>query len=277
MQNIKIADSFTSTTVVGSMLNLSQLTGTAIPSLREFTLNTKYNVYPTATLKEPPKLKYFGIGINGIYHADDTKLNAAYPTRKENLDLYDHIPFRCRPIDDDLSDLERKAYRMRVVSTIKGKTYASYYLKLIEWTNDIKTVIVNNSNNTTTPFELNGENLNPKPRKPDSNDNIVSNASNIATFLDGELRIEGKELKEFINLMYEGDLRYAVVSELGLYSGLDFEANGTTATATTIKYTEAAGVTLHTHQTHMGIPLTKENDILKKTIRLSANGIYFLD
>ena len=95
----------------------------------ETTLNHKYGVQNRVNPDMVPSLGYFGIGIGGCYNANDGFLVTAHDPKAIEMDLYQPIPFRCVPVDEDLSDAERKFYRMRVRKDINGQAYFCYYLR----------------------------------------------------------------------------------------------------------------------------------------------------
>ena len=105
MQSI-VADSFDTTSLLGSQLGLSVLLPVAVEEHPELTLNNHLNIAVNAnTLNgEVPKLRYFGVGIGGSYNADDSILVSAYNPARTDMNLYRLIPIRCRPVDEDLSD-----------------------------------------------------------------------------------------------------------------------------------------------------------------------------
>lgn len=93
----------------------------------EATLNSKYNLYPNEMVPNKKHgLLYFGVGTGGIRPDGDL-----YMPGSNDLDLYNSIPIRCRPIDQDLQQHERYKYRMRVLQKIQDQWYWCYYLKLL--------------------------------------------------------------------------------------------------------------------------------------------------
>ena len=96
----------------------------------ETTINHKYDVLTSETpSKFPTKVLYYGIGIGGFKVVDDRNSCLPYKVSPKNLDLYQPIPFRCVPVDNDLSDVERAMYRMRVLRTFNNINYWCYILK----------------------------------------------------------------------------------------------------------------------------------------------------
>ena len=66
----------------------------------------------------------------------------------------------------------------------------------------------------------------------------------------------GAEVTEAINVLYNGDLRYAKVSELGLFSGEDQTVTGADGNNVAMTYTEAVFVQLALHYCYLGTDLS---------------------
>ena len=58
-----------------------------------------------------------------------------------NMDLYEPIPFRCVPIENDLTPEERANYRLREIRLINGSNYCLYWLKLITYDPDTVSIL----------------------------------------------------------------------------------------------------------------------------------------
>jgi hypothetical protein len=216
------------------------------------TLNAKYGVAPSALPTALPTILYFGIGIGGCYNVSNLNLSQPYPVLQTNMDLYSPIPFRCVPVEQDLSAQERALYRMRVRKTILGADYFCYYLKMITF--DQTAVSVTETNPTTgimTPYVPNYANLNPTPPVVSTSGTTADTEVNVS--LTSTLPLTGAEVTEAINVLYAGDLRYARISELGLYSGQDNTAfTGLDVNGSPINYTEAVLAQLNTQYTWNG-------------------------
>ena len=228
MQSI-IADSFDTTSLLGSQLGLSVLLPVTTTEQPELTLNNYYNIatqYNTLN-GEVPKLRYFGVGIKGCYNADDGILSSAYNPERTDMNLYQLIPIRCRPVDEDLSDSERSKYRLRLRKTLTdGNEYFLYYLKVLNFDEGVRFKSVNTSTGAEDTYELSTEYLDPKPKKPNTNVTIETSATSIVAYCEANVEISGKEVLEYINVAYNGDTRYAKISEIGFFTGIDREVPG---------------------------------------------------
>ena len=131
-----------------------------------------------------------------------------------------------RPIASDLSTSQRAQYALRQIVTYGGVQYAAYYLRRIDFTGvatqmEINTVLNNVTN--TTPFVANSSNLNPTPPALNSSGvNVVSGnyASSDALVALGFSTADAAELINVAQIIY-GDPGYAIISEVGLVSGVD--------------------------------------------------------
>lgn len=225
--------------LMSGKLSLAQMLPVDYVEDMNTTLNYKYNVAPTIKPVGPPKIRYFGIGIGGRYIADDAALTAVFKSKLTDMDLYRPIPFRLVPIDEDISAAERAQYRMRVRMTVRDVEYYAYYLKMIEFINDISLVRVNPATFAEEPYEIDPVNLNPIGVRPSTSGTVPANLQEIKAVARARVTITGAEVVEAINVLYNGDLRYAVVSEIGIYSGEDQSITGSTAIGSTITYLES--------------------------------------
>lgn len=211
------------------------------------TLNAKYNVQPSLVPTSLPTVLYFGIGIGGCFNVTNLNLSQPYPVLQTNMDLYQPIPFRCVPVEQDLTALEKALYRIRVRKTIGGADYFCYYLKMITF--DQTTVSLTETDPTTslmTPYVLDYANLTPTPPVVNSNGTPVTTPTEINVSIASTIPITGAEVTESINVLYAGDLRYAKISEIGLYSGQDRSVTGLDVNGANISYTEAVLAQLNT-------------------------------
>lgn len=267
------ADSFDTTTLLGSHLNLSTLLPVDFNTFKECTLNTYFNVFPNESFNTTPKLQYFGIGNRGCYNVDDEILTSAYNPARTNMNLYNLLPIRCRPVDEDLTDAERASYRMRVRKTLQdGNDYFLYYLKVMEYVDGIKFKRFNPITGKEEPYELNTENLEPKPQKPKTSTIVTAEDTSVIAYCTANITIEAKEVLEYIRIAYEGDTRYARISEAGFFTGVDKTVNGTSGQGAPITYKESIYTMLYNHHTWTGHSLTREEFAFKSQFDITSNG-----
>jgi hypothetical protein len=248
-----------STTTTTSLTPTSQVGKTILGTIRELTayagltpsydtaatLNAKYSNNASLVPTALPAVRYFGIGIGGSFNVDTGSLSQAYPVLGTNMDLYTPIPFRCVPVEQDLSSVDRAPYRMRVRQTINGADYYLYYLKLITYSQT--TVQLTKTDPVTqlqVPYVLDYTNLRPTKPTVNSSGAVTSSVTEVNASVTSTLALTGAEVAEVINVLYAGDLRYAKISEIGLYFGEDRVVAGTNSAGAAISYTESVLATL---------------------------------
>lgn len=277
MQSI-VADSFDTTTLLGSQLGLSVLLPVVTTEQPELTLNQYLNIatqYNTLD-GEVPKLRYFGVGIKGCYNADDGILSSAYNPERTDMSLYQLIPIRCRPVDEDLSDSERSKYRLRLRKTLAdGNEYFLYYLKVLNYDEGVKFKTINTSTGAEDTYELSKSYLEPVPKKPNTSTTIETSATSIVAYCEANVEISGKEVLEYINIAFNGDTRYAKISEIGFFTGVDKEIPSTIVQnnqSVGIRYTEACYTQLYNHATWLGTALSNEDMSISSTFQITSTG-----
>ena len=264
-----MAETFATSKVVTTELGrINQLAGAiaveTLPVYMAATLNAKYNVLPTVQPTDIPKIRYFGIGIKGFANVSTEKnIAQPYQPKATNMDLFEPIPFRC--VRTPLDKATASQYRMVTTKKINGETYYLYYLKLLDFSSGIQLTKVTDS--TSSSSTLNTANLYPTPAAINGadvdKDTTRSSASVTATRI-----ITGAEVVEAINVMYNGDLRRARISEFGLYSGV--EVDGVTSVGIDYNYTEAAYVQLASHQCLLGYDCSNVNTIIEEKCVISG-------
>ena len=264
-------------TILGIKSELEANTPVSANYLTNVTLNTKYGVYPTLLPTKAPVIKYIGIGINGSENVDGNNLTDARKPKMENLDLYQPIPFRCVPLANDLTAVERQLYRLRVVKKIGGIDYVLYYLRVMTVIDEF--VQITRTDPVTkqqVPFTIDPSNLYPTP--PDSStDGIVgTDTGEINVTTSHMITITGSEVLEAINVLYGGDVRRAKVTEFGLYYGEDRTVKGTPVTGAQFDYTEVVLAHLGFHYCFNGMDFSNPSTVLTKNIRLGKGDVALL-
>lgn len=218
------------------------------------TLNERHNVLADESIGQQSganfELKYFSIGIGGSVADGTTSLGTTrlrvcqhQPT---DMNLFAPIPFLVRPLDADLTTLEREQFRMRTVETLlDDQQYAVYWVMLVNFEQYFP--VVNkitrdaNGNEDAKPYVPVKDSLfNPQPLPFTSVGTVpVSDTyTNNSGILDCSLN--GRMLNEIANackLMF-GDASYASVNEVMLLQGIDTQHDGLISGGATIRYTE---------------------------------------
>lgn len=267
-------------TILGLLNQLSaQMNATIVPRL-ETTINTKRNVRPSDTPTGHPTLKYFGIGIRGFYNVDDGILSQPYIPSEEDMDLYEPVPFRIVPVEDELEVLNPEdpafPYRMRTIETINSVQYVAYWLKLIEFPDDnIDITRVDLSTSEETVYTFDPSNLNPTPVQTNGVDTVDDVNSKIIISTDGRAIITGAELAEYIDIMKAGDYRYAKISEWGFYTGEERTVSAVDGNAVNFDYKESIYTQLATKRCGTGTDLSDPSTVVTEKI-VYENGSTFL-
>lgn len=212
-----------------------------------------------------PKLRYFGIGIHGTYGVETSGgilLAQPYKPKATNIKLHQQIPFRMVPIEEALTTEEEANYRFRQEVVLNGVHYYAYWLKLIEFTEAVDVTRIK-SDGTTETYVPSGPEL---LSQPDANNVIATpeTADTISTSITGILRVTSDEVMEAVNLLYAGDIRYAMLSEYGLFSGVEQTINSRL---------EAVYVQMLYHRCAMPVNMTERASDFVTNIKLSDGNL----
>lgn len=217
------------------------------------TINSLYNVFPTITPTQRATEQYFGIGIGGDYPDGATNFRNPQELSATNLGLYNQVPFRIRPVEDDLTSAERDQYRIRAIKNINGQLYACYYLKkFILSDTQVQFSKFDPSRQADQPYTIDPSQLNPKPPATPVDGAVTNVTEEITASVNGTLPITGAEVFEMVNVLFNGDPRAAVISEIGIYTGVDMQQQATAADGSSFSYTEAIYARLSQAHTFIG-------------------------
>lgn len=264
-----MSEAFATSKVVTTELGrINQLAGsvgvTSLPVYMGATLNSKYDVLKSVTPTEIPKIRYFGIGIKGFANVSTEKnIAQPYQPKSTNMDLYEPIPFRCvkTPLDKETA----AQYRMVTTKVINGETYFLYYLKLLDFSAGIQFTRLSTDGVSSTNT-LNTANLFPSPSAINGSD-VDSDTSRSVASITATRIITGAEVVEAINILYNGDLRRARISEFGLYSGVEARSS---RSGIDYEYDEAAYVQLASHQCCIGYDCSNVNTRIEERCVISG-------
>ena len=218
-------------------IELHRQLGKPYTPLVNTTLNEKFTIKINSDLPPGrfPQLLGFVIGLGG------TQVIEGYSSYVYNehspIDgaLFDHIPFIMRPIHMDLTLEERSNYRLRVVETVNGMQYACYYMKLIpsyEIKPNFYTIkTIKDGTSVSTPslsvFDTNvGSILSPTPRTRSISYKTSTTCEYITKLARVEFILSEEEQAEIKNCIAIKAKENAVITELGLCTGIDVEEEG---------------------------------------------------
>lgn len=243
-------------TIYGSYLQTVQYLKRPYVSHPNSTLNEKFQIHTDVVLNanEIPHLQYIAIGNKGHQFttgADGVPLINVLPHQPTDAALYGHLPFVLRILSNDLTPEERANYRMRVIETYNGSLYAAYYLKKIDYTTTIPQMEIREIDDgviTASPFIPDVTNLNPLPVSLPPGGVFVSSGNSVAVTAKLPFVMNAWEINELLNacIIKYGDDRYALISEIGLVSGVEKTVMGEFGGVIT-GYTEAISAQICAH------------------------------
>lgn len=200
------------------------------------TLNEKFQVHHDFVLSagDMPAVRYVCIGNGGhrfTTGADGVAMPEPVQHKPRHAALYNHIPFVIRPLDDDLVPAVRANYRIRRIEEIDGIRYACYYMRVLDKSSTIPQLElreVDGSTITSSPYVPTITDLNPTPPPIDPGGVIVTSGNYIACTSKIPFIMDAWEINELISAceIKFGDPRYAIISEIGICSGLDKNVTG---------------------------------------------------
>lgn len=238
-------------TVLGALLQTSQLLGKPVIVKPNTTLNQKFNIQPDITISDQdhPSMTYVSIG-NGGHRMNIGVNNIARPEPIQHTPrdaaLFNHLPFVLRLPSEDLTAGERIKYRLRRHETHDGQTYVAYYMKVLDLSETVPQLelrTVTDGITTSTPFEHTLADLNPTPVNMTPGGVLQTSGDYIAATAKVPFIMNENDINEFLNVanIIYGDEDYAMISEIALCSGVDRivvgDFNGTSGS-----YTEAIAV-----------------------------------
>lgn len=205
---------------------------------------------------EKNTLKYLAIGDRGHgVEIDDNGIADPKPIRHlpTHSGAYGLRPLVLRPIDNDLSDVQRRDYAFRIRIEIAGRQYWAYYIKRIDMrgvvTKDELTV-KDGDETTTIAFRYTDAELYPQPPKLkeydyETEDKIeIPDGRYVKTSADITIRFTAFDIAEYQNVarIMRGDPGNATISEIFLCSGVDKPHTGESTTGSPFTYDDAYGV-----------------------------------
>ena len=239
-------------TAAGAMLQTALKWNLPYEVMPNSTLNQKFGIVPNLLPSSSRELavRYMTIGIGGqnisVGAGGRRVLTSAY-RQPSHASLYDHVPFIMREIDNDLPVVTRNKYRLRTILTVGGKQYVAYYARTLPAVTTPVSLELRTQEDgdviTSTAWSYPAESLNPKPPLLTNNQTMVTGSDSLVSTCILDLAISKEETKEIVDAVtiLFGSEAYAVISEIGLCSGVDQvisgDFNGNTTT-----YTEAVAV-----------------------------------
>lgn len=232
-------------------LQTASLLGLPLVLRPNSTLNQKFNIHQSIALGEAemPTIKYVTIGNGGhrmIVGADNIPKPEPILHTPRHAALYNHLPFVLRLPTDDLTPVERLQYRLRRTEVHDGTTYVAYYLKVLDLSASNPLLELRNVTDgvvTSTAFSPTAADLNPTPPPISPGGVIVTSGDYIAATAKVPFTMTTEAIAEFVNVcnIIYGDPNYAMITEIGLCSGVDRTVTGDFS-GVSLGYTDAIAV-----------------------------------
>lgn len=217
-------------TIVGAHLATHKTIGVPYVPLPNTTMNQKFGVFEKEMPRqeEYPYARYLAIGRDGAkYGTGKCGIPKQIPHSPEHNALYEFIPWIVRRMADDLSEQQRRGYRIRVPFTSKsGEPYVAYYLKAIDVSKVKPTVElrhVEDGKITSTTYEPDVANLSPKHIEYDPININNPNADCLISTAKVPVNLNQNDIAEIIHSfeVIDGDSSCAHISEMAVVSAVD--------------------------------------------------------
>lgn len=275
-------------TIYGAAVQTSLLMGLPFTFPEYTTLNQYLGILKDnlPSVNEKPSLAYYVWGNRGhsmTIGADGIPLNDVVQHRATDAGLFGQLPFVLREVNQDLTQLERAKYVLRRQEEHNGVAYWAYYGRRLDKSNmSVGTYLtqVQNGVGTTGPFTPTQANLTPSPQQLANSATNLINADYVAARARMTLSMTETDVAEMLNVakVLFDDERYAIVSELGLCTGVDKAINAPSYGGGTFQFQEAIGVQIASHvavynpllQTNTGVQVEMDVGVNEPLYALSA-------
>lgn len=218
-------------TVYGAELQTRQLLKLPFSMRANTTLNEKLNIASGVAPDsgQMPAFAYWCIG-NGAHKFSSGQGGLTKTEKIPHLGtdggLYNQVPFAIKPLASDFATQDRNKYMLRKQITLNSSPYIAYYGKRIDFTGvtaGLQKLVTVDGVTTATTFTPDSTNLNPTPPVLDSEGINTISGQYVSASATLNLSLSADDVTELMNvfnLLY-GDTAYAVISEMGLLTGVD--------------------------------------------------------
>lgn len=254
----------TTPTVYGDFIQACSFTGAPFDMVANTTLNERLGILagvapPTGKV---PQAGWICIGNQGHRPVVDG-LNS-WNTGRQHLPShggpFEMMPFVLRPINNDLTQAERKKYGLRKIEEYGGKQYIAYYLKKVDMTTSRPAmVIIDKTGGVTSfrPFVPTTSDLSPTPTDLAPEETQTANGNQLGVRQVITVILTAAEIEMVLDacrIMYDNASR-AVLSEIGMVAGVEYVTNGTSTGGGVVEYTEVISAQVVSHLiTHYSLP-----------------------
>jgi hypothetical protein len=218
-------------------------------------------------------------GHQGQIGADGIPLVIAAQHRATDAALFNQLPFVLRPVSNDLTPVERAKYGLRREEVHNGVTHAAYRLKRIDKTSIVAEMQYRSNTNgtiTVTPFVPTADNLNPTPVVIPEGGVTTLTGDYVIVSAQTDISLSAWEVAEMRNVaeIIYGDPNYAIISEIGVCSGVDKVITVTPSVGTAFNFNEVIAVQITTHIAVMNV-LTSSNEGVTRILDFGTNDPLF--
>lgn len=250
-------------TIIGNENQVRRELGLPFYAKPNSTLNELLRINPT--LMPPattiPTIGYFCIGMGGISmqncsnNPDVFPFPKVYQHRADDTGLFKIIPFVMREVNNDLTPSERAKYALRRRENLNGVDYYSYYLKRLDLSQTtVETRIITkqaDGSYESIDYIPKDSNLNPRPQELTAQEENVLKAQYARTVAQVAVNFGKSDVDELYNVfnILHGDPMKAVISEIGLVSGVDKPVEITSSTGRTQQNEVIAAQIAHINRT----------------------------
>lgn len=239
-------------TAIGIMLQASKLLGRPYEFPKYTTLNERFDILNNAhaDLTDIPDVQYYciGSGAHRIHVGDnDIPINDIVSHETTNTACFKPVPFALRQENNDFDEITRAKYGLRRKEIHNGVNYWAYYLKRLKKIAEPPEIFHDNVKDgvtTSKVFKFTNADLYPTPSTLPPVGTVVASADTIRISAKVEINFDALDVAEFLNVakILHGDERYAIISEIGICSGVDKVVAGEGDKGAQISLKEAIGV-----------------------------------
>lgn len=275
-------------TIYGARTQTSLLLGLPFEFPAFSTLNQLLSIQkdtlPAAS--DMPSLSYYVWGNRGhgvIVGTDGIPLNEVVQHRATDAGLFGQLPFVLREVNQDLTAADRAKYVLRRQEERNGVAYFAYYGRRLDKSNmsvgmyytQVQDGVENVSN-----FVPQQANLTPVPQQLSNSGTNLINADYVSARARMTLAMTDTDVAEMLNVakvIYD-DERYAIVSELGLCTGVDKMINAPGYGGGSFNFSEVIGCQIAAHvaaynpllQTNTGVTINMDVGVNEPLYALST-------
>ncbi len=239
-------------------------------------LNILKDTLPATT--DVPNVGYYVWGNKGHkveIGADGIPLHDNEQHYATDSGLFGMLPFVLREVNQDLTATERAKYVLRRQEERSGKAYYAYYGRRLDKSNftvGMYYTQVQDGVATVTPFVPTQANLTPTPRGLSNTGSNLISADYVSARGRLELSMSETDVAEMLNVakVIYNDERYAIVSEIGMCTGVDKNINAPAYGGGTFNFAEVIGCQIASHVAAYN-PLLQSNTGVKIAMDIGVN------